>query len=107
MSEGVVGAGGDDDEEQRSEGVEIPVRTWAATSASSSSPAVRAPHRMQGRGIPWFEEMIEHSRLGRIRRQVGAGMTADGRGNVQWEVVEIGGEDHSPVTSHKRQKIDV
>ena len=40
-------------------------------------------------GIPWFEEMIEGSRLGRTgtsRRGVGA--SADGSTQVQWEVSE-------------------
>ncbi|KAL8732978.1 MAG: hypothetical protein Q9166_002376 [cf. Caloplaca sp. 2 TL-2023] len=44
------------------------------------------------RGPPWFEEMIEGSRLGRIKRQRGGQSSADGRSKVIWEVVEFMGE---------------
>jgi hypothetical protein len=37
--------------------------------------------------------MVEGSRLGRIKRQKGAHTSADGARTVQWEVVEIGGDD--------------
>lgn len=48
---------------------------------------------MQNRGMPYFEEMVENSRLGRIKRQRGGQTSQDGRTVVQWEVLEIGGED--------------
>ena len=50
-------------------------------------------HSMQNRGMPYFEEMVENSRLGRIKRQRGGQTSQDGRMVVQWEVVEIGGDD--------------
>lgn len=50
-------------------------------------------HRMHGRGLPYFEEMVENSRLGRIKRQRGGHMSADGTTSVQWEIMELGGED--------------
>jgi hypothetical protein len=60
-------------------------------------------HRMQGRGMPYFEEMVENSRLGRIKRQKGGHTSADGRTKVQWEILEIGGgaedEDMADVQS--------
>ena len=48
-----------------------------------------------GKGAPWFEEMVENSRLGRIRRTQGGGVNSNGA-RVEWSVVEIdgtGGED--------------
>lgn len=77
-----------------------------------SSQAAQAPHRMQNRGMPYFEEMIEHSRLGRIRRQVGGHTSQDGTSTVQWEVVEIGGDEPSSgagvgTGGNKRQKLDI
>ena len=51
------------------------------------------PHSMSGRGMPYFEEMVENSRLGRIKRQRGGHTSTDGTSMVQWEVVEIGGDD--------------
>ena len=46
---------------------------------------------MRNRGMPYFEEMVEDSRLGRIKRRRGGVVGAGGR-EVQWEVTEIEGE---------------
>ena len=74
-------------------------------------------HSMQNRGMPYFEEMVENSRLGRIKRQRGGQTSQDGRMVVQWEVVEIGGDDEESTrmetdqdagggkASNKRQKL--
>lgn len=72
--------------------------------------------RMQNRGIPYFEEMVENSRLGRIKRQKGGHTSQDGRTTVQWEVVEIDNTESSPLETAaeagggdariKRQKTD-
>lgn len=46
------------------------------------------------RGAPWFEELVEGGRLGRVTRRRG-GHTSGGR-TVEWEVVEVEtGEDHA------------
>lgn len=40
-------------------------------------------------GLPWFEEMIEGSRLGRVSKiRRGVGRSADGSTTVEWEVTE-------------------
>lgn len=39
------------------------------------------------KGVPWFEELVEDSRLGRLRRQRGGYQKANS--NVEWEVIEI------------------
>ena len=44
-------------------------------------------------GEPWFEEMIEGSELGRLRRRRGGQSSTDGMTKVQWEVLEFDGED--------------
>jgi hypothetical protein len=77
--------------------------------------STQSSHSMQGRGMPYFEEMVENSRLGRIKRQRGGQTSQDGRTVVQWEILEIGGEDEpTPMetepaggdeTSNKRQKL--
>lgn len=80
-----------DDEAQVDNDTHIPTtEPPARTSGRSRGVGL---HRMQGRGIPYFEEMVENSRLGRIKRQRGGQTSADGRATVQWEVIEIGGED--------------
>ncbi|ORY12431.1 hypothetical protein BCR34DRAFT_651168 [Clohesyomyces aquaticus] len=43
------------------------------------------PH---ARGAPWFEEMVENSRLGRFKQQRGGHTYHDGSVKVEWEVVE-------------------
>lgn len=78
--------------------------------------SMQSTHSMQNRGMPYFEEMVENSRLGRIKRQRGGQTSQDGRTVVQWEVLEIGGDDEpTPMetepdpaaggNSNKRQKL--
>lgn len=46
-------------------------------------------------GLPWFQDMIEGSQLGRIgRTRRGGGVSADGRTKVEWEIVEFGNEEN-------------
>ena len=51
------------------------------------------------RGVPWFEEMVQGSDMGRVRRRRGGETSADGKSRVEWEVVEIGGDDGEGVAS--------
>lgn len=83
-----------DEDENSSEG--IGGGAVAPASASSMMPQQRGStmaHRMQNRGMPYFEEMVENSRLGRIKRQRGGQSSTDGTSRVEWEVIEMGGED--------------
>ena len=48
------------------------------------------------RGNPWFEEVIEGSELGRLRRRRGGEKSADGKTQVEWEVVEFEADDTEP-----------
>ena len=59
-------------------------------------------------GNPWFEEIIEGSELGRIKRRRGGRVSKDGRERVEWEVVEVGGEEEDTGgTTGKRKLGDV
>ena len=40
------------------------------------------------RGTPWFEEMIQGSQLGRIKRRRGGETSSDGHTKVEWEITE-------------------
>jgi hypothetical protein len=68
----------------------------------------RAPH-VQGvahRGAPWFEEMIEHSSLGKLKRQKGGRTSGDGSVQVEWEIIEFtSGEDDELTSSSGKRKI--
>ncbi|KAK4895230.1 hypothetical protein LTR27_006573 [Elasticomyces elasticus] len=75
--------------EQSAEGVE----GRPDTQLSSETPIRSVQHSMSGRGIPYFETMVENSRLGRIKHQKGGHTSADGTRTVQWEVTEVEGND--------------
>lgn len=42
----------------------------------------------QARGAPWFEDMVENTRLGRFKHQRGGHSSRDGSVRVEWEVIE-------------------
>jgi hypothetical protein len=59
------------------------------------------------RGVPWFEDLIEDSQLGRLRRQKGGHTSADGSMTVQWEVMEWTSADQEDEgVSGKRKRGD-
>lgn len=58
-------------------------------------------------GTPWFEEMIEGSELGRIKRRKGGTRSFDGRSRVKWEVVEFEGDgNEEKIQSATKRKLD-
>ncbi|KAK5171014.1 uncharacterized protein LTR77_004158 [Saxophila tyrrhenica] len=65
--------------------------------AAARQVSSRTSGAMRHRGMPYFEEMVENSRLGRIKRQKGGHTSRDGRTTVEWEVVEIGGDEPTPM----------
>ena len=74
-----VSSNGDEEEEIATSGPRGILRQSAARS-------------MSNRGLPFFEEMVDDSRLGKIKRRSGAHVGVDGR-TVEWHVVELEGED--------------
>lgn len=48
----------------------------------------RTAGSMSNRGMPYFEELVEDSKLGKIKRRRGGHVDSEGR-EVQWEVTEI------------------
>ncbi|KAF2666619.1 hypothetical protein BT63DRAFT_427054 [Microthyrium microscopicum] len=57
------------------------------TSARKNS-VFDSPQLSAHRGAPWFEEAVEDTKLGRIKRQKGGYASADGSESVEWEVME-------------------
>ena len=58
------------------------------------------------RGTPWFEEMIQGSELGRIKRRRGGGTISDAHTKVEWEITECeGNEGDVAVTSTGKRKL--
>jgi len=55
----------------------------------------------QSYGVPWFDGMVEGTRLGNMRRSQGVKKSQDGRVNVEWEIVEYSGNgDESAGSPH-------
>ena len=53
----------------------------------------RTVHHGTFDGIPWFEEMVEGSRLGRLMRQRrGMGVSHDKSTSIEWEISEWQGD---------------
>lgn len=70
-------------------------------------------HREVFGGIPWFDSLVEGSRLGRrlgnVRASKGGGQSRDGTVRYEWEVVEYteGEDDDGNVTSRSgKRKLD-
>ena len=58
------------------------------------------------RGTPWFEDMIQGSELGRIKRRKGVGANSDAHTTVEWEITECeGNEGDVAVTSTGKRKL--
>ena len=45
-------------------------------------------NEMAIRGAPWFEDLVENSKLGTLRRRKGGHTSKDGSVSVEWEVAE-------------------
>lgn len=56
------------------------------------------------RGAPWFEDLVEDSALGRVRRQRGGHTSADGSVQSTWEVVEWNSADQGDESSNSKRK---
>lgn len=92
---------GSDDEADRSRGPATPSDTtgMAALDASTSiqdndrREVVLRPGRETLGGLPWFDTLVEGSRLGRLRHRKGSGRSRDGTVRVEWEVVEYTEDD--------------
>jgi hypothetical protein len=75
-----------------------------ATPFSGARPTNNAS--LHNRGAPWFEDLVEDSPLGRMRRQKGGQTSEDGSVAYEWEVVEWSSADQDN-TAAKRKIEDV
>ncbi|KAF4585613.1 hypothetical protein GQ602_004918 [Ophiocordyceps camponoti-floridani] len=62
-----------------------------AVTRSSTSPAVASSSALrESSGVPWFDGLVDGSRLGGMRRSQGVECSRDGAVRVEWEIVEFG-----------------
>lgn len=54
---------------------------------------MKRKHNRELIGTPWFEEMIQGSELGKMKRRRGGQSSSDGRSKVEWEIVEFTADD--------------
>ncbi|KYK60056.1 hypothetical protein DCS_01190 [Drechmeria coniospora] len=59
-----------------------------ASEAAEAAPATRGTALRESFGVPWFDGMVEGTRLGKLRRSQGVKQSQDGHVMVSWEVVE-------------------
>ena len=75
------------------------------TGTEGAQDVVRKDQGREVRGTPWFEEMIQGSELGRIKRRRGGGTSSDGYTKVEWEITEYetGDGDLAAANTGKRK----
>jgi len=83
---GLMPASSSEDEENES----VQNLALQSTSHAQSRAVTRQPQGNRHRGAPWFEEMVRHTPIGRIKRQKGGHASRDGSTTMEWEVVEVG-----------------
>jgi len=52
----------------------------------------------QSYGVPWFDSLVDETRLGRLRRTQGQSTSQDGKTRVEWEIVEWTDGGDTPMT---------
>lgn len=63
----------------------------ASSPSGEAAPATptRRTAIQQSFGVPWFDRLIEGSRLGSMRRSYGAKRSRDGQTSIEWDIVEF------------------
>jgi len=56
-------------------------------------------------GLPWFETMVQGSKLGNVRRSWGSRQSGNGGIKVEWEIMEWTDENGDENTSPGKRKI--
>lgn len=60
----------------------------------------------QSYGVPWFDGMVEGTKIGNMRRSQGIQRSQDGRVRVEWEIVEYSGNSEDPSEDGSKQSKD-
>jgi hypothetical protein len=70
-----------------------------------TTPAITTLTR-ESHGVPWFDSMVEGTRLGNLRRTHGQGQWQDGKIKVEWEIVEWTDGDNS-INNNDSQDVEM
>lgn len=81
---GLIPEESDEEDDQRREPErEQPRQQQQVTTAPNKTDVLR-----QSYGVPWFDGLVEGTRLGNMRRKHGIKHSGDGNVRVEWEIVE-------------------
>lgn len=70
-------------------GIDAQLATSPSSTAAVTAPRpARSTALRQSYGVPWFDGLVEGTRLGRMRRKRGVERSQDGQISMQWEVIE-------------------
>ncbi|KAF9766209.1 hypothetical protein IL306_001415 [Fusarium sp. DS 682] len=61
----------------------------------------------QSYGVPWFDGMVEGTRLGNMRRSQGVKQSHDGRVKVEWEIIEYSNGDESTAPTDEDNDVEM
>lgn len=76
------------------------------TPTAGSRQVINVGQGREVRGTPWFEEMIQGSELGRVKRRRGGETSSDGRTKVEWEISEFeSGDGDIAIASTGKRKL--
>lgn len=70
------------------------VEAGTAIHDNNTREVVLRPGRETLGGLPWFDTLVEGSRLGTLRHRKGGGLSRDGTVRLEWEVVEYTEDDN-------------
>lgn len=90
-----MGLVGEDDEEDEVDAMDIVPTTPAAAAAAADLSLIGRDFTH----IPWFDSMIQGSRLGNVRTSKGSRQSRDGSVRVEWEVTEWTVDDEDEADS--------
>lgn len=66
----------------------LPSKGTTQTATGATQVVANLNQGREVRGTPWFEEMIQGSELGKIKRRRGGETSSDGHTRVEWEITE-------------------
>ncbi|KAL0931641.1 uncharacterized protein CTRU02_209029 [Colletotrichum truncatum] len=59
------------------------------------------------RGVPWFDSLLDGTRLGNLHRSQGAGQSRDGKIRVEWEIMEWTDADDDNNVAPESEDVDM
>ena len=89
-------------------GTEENEKTETSDGNDRKKETIKRKHDRELIGTPWFEEMIQGSELGKMKRRRGGQNSSGVSSKVEWEIVEFTDDDEEKsIFSTGKRKIDI